>query len=57
MRFLRAAISAVSNTPRTLLQQAAAYFAMVNMVWLNARLHVVLLDTEQLAEMIHVPLS
>ncbi|KAG8406422.1 hypothetical protein J3459_012161 [Metarhizium acridum] len=50
------AVSAISKTPRTPLQRAATYSAVASKDWLNARgLHAVLLDTRQLAEMIHVP--
>ncbi|KAK9442307.1 hypothetical protein VB005_03366 [Metarhizium brunneum] len=50
-----AAVSAVSRTPRTPLQRAATYAAVASKDWLNARgLHAVLLDTGQLAEMVHV---
>jgi hypothetical protein len=50
------ALSAIVRTPRTPLQRAATYSAVANKDWLNARgLHAVLLDTKQLAEMVHMP--
>ncbi|OAQ60535.1 subunit of the RNA polymerase II mediator complex [Pochonia chlamydosporia 170] len=52
------AISAVSKSPRTPVQRAATYAAVANKDWFNARgLHAVLLDTKELAEMIHVPMK
>ncbi|KHO00433.1 uncharacterized protein MAM_01211 [Metarhizium album ARSEF 1941] len=50
------AVSAISRTPRTPLQRAATYAAVANQDWLDGRgLHAVLLDTKQLAAMVHVP--
>ncbi|TWU74204.1 hypothetical protein ED733_002542 [Metarhizium rileyi] len=50
------AMSAISQSPRTPLQRAATYSAVANKDWLHARgLHAVLLDTNQLADMIHIP--
>ncbi|KAG6001961.1 hypothetical protein E4U21_003612 [Claviceps maximensis] len=52
------ALTAVSQTPRTPLQSAATYAAVASRKWLNERgLHAVLLDTRQLADMVHLPAS
>ncbi|KAG5978710.1 hypothetical protein E4U55_006039 [Claviceps digitariae] len=49
------ALAAVSQTPKTPLQRAATYAAVASTKWLNERgLHAVLLDTTQLADMVHM---
>ncbi|KAK2590947.1 hypothetical protein QQS21_011366 [Conoideocrella luteorostrata] len=49
------ALAAAVKTPKTPLERAATYAAVASKDWLNSRgLHAVLLDTKQLAEMIHM---